>query len=180
MRKFVMILVNRIFKKEKSAKINDDTIYKAVKEWSKNPDKAEIKYGHISKWDTSKVTSMRKLFYKNTYFNAPINEWDVSKVQNMEEMFAKASSFNQDISNWDVSSVTNMKAMFLEAFKFNQAIGKWNVTNVNNMMFMFYEAHNFQQKLINWDVNNVVFYSHFSKKKSQLNFLHPNFSNPNL
>ena len=180
MRKFVMILVNRIFKKEKSAKINDDTIHKAVKEWSKNPDKAKIKYGHISKWDTSQVTSMRKLFYKNIHFNEPINDWDVSKVQNMEEMFCNSLRFNQDISNWDVSSVTNMKAMFLEAFKFNQAIGKWNVTNVNNMMFMFYKAYAFEKNLSNWDVNNVVFYSNFSTKNSQLNFLHPNFSNPNL
>lgn len=180
MRKLVMILVNRIFKKEKSAKINDDTIHKAVKEWSKNPDKAEIKYGHISKWDTSKVTNMRKLFYKNIHFNEPINEWDVSKVQNMEEMFCNSLRFNQDISNWDVSSVTNMKAMFLEAFKFNQAIGKWNVTNVNNMMFMFHKAYAFEKNLSNWDVNNVVFYSNFSTKNSQLNFLHPNFSNPNL
>ena len=180
MRKLLMILVNRIFSKEKSTKINDDTIYKAVKDWSKNPENAEHKYGHISKWDTSKVTNMRKLFYKNSCFNTPINEWDVSKVQNMEEMFAKASSFNQDISNWDVSNVMNMKAMFLEAFKFNQSIGKWNVTNVSDMMFMFYKANAFEQNLSNWDVNNVVFYSNFSSKNSQLNFVHPNFSNPNL
>ena len=64
--------------------IRDDTdIKKAVNEWLSNPITAKSKYGDVSEWDTSAVTSM-------------------------ERLFCRASSFNQDISRWNVSNVTIM------------------------------------------------------------------------
>ena len=41
---------------------NNETLKQAVKEWIDNPDTAKTKYGHISDWDVSNVTSMRYLF----------------------------------------------------------------------------------------------------------------------
>ena len=37
---------------------NDDDIKKVVNEWCAGPVEAEVKYGHISKWNTSLVTNM--------------------------------------------------------------------------------------------------------------------------
>ena len=54
---------------------NDDDIHIAVDAWCDNPVAAEVKYGHISKWDTSRVTTMKELFYEerdfNEYFYSP-------------------------------------------------------------------------------------------------------------
>ena len=50
--------------------IRDDTdIKKAVNEWCSNPLTAKSKYGDISEWDTSAVTSMEELFDYKTEFN---------------------------------------------------------------------------------------------------------------
>tara|TARA_B110000858_G_C17726709_1_gene438020 strand:- start:696 stop:833 length:138 start_codon:yes stop_codon:yes gene_type:complete len=39
-------------------KFNNETIRTAVKEWLDDSKKAEKNYGHISKWDLSKVENM--------------------------------------------------------------------------------------------------------------------------
>ena len=60
-------------------------------------------------------------------FNQPIGtdgtKWDMSKVKSMREMFYEASAFNQDIGNWTTSKVEKMNNMFFEASAFNQDIG---------------------------------------------------------
>ena len=97
--------------------IRDDTdIKKAVNEWCSNPITAKSKYGDISEWDTSAVTSMEQLFEDKEEFNHNICRWDVSNVMNMSNMFSGASSFNQDISQWDVSNVTDMRYMVYRIF----------------------------------------------------------------
>ena len=58
---------------------------------------AELRYGPISYWDTSKVTCMKQLFFKRTFFNDDISLWDVSNVTDMSEMFGFATSFNQPL-----------------------------------------------------------------------------------
>ena len=67
----------------------------------------------ISRWDTSMVTSMEKMFYQASRFNQPISDWDVSKVRNMEWMFFQASEYDQNMDKWDVSEVTSMFKCFL-------------------------------------------------------------------
>jgi surface protein len=69
----------------------------------------------ISRWDTSMVTSMEKMFYQASRFNQPISDWDVSKVRNMEWMFFQASEYDQNMDKWDVSEVTSMFNMFSQA-----------------------------------------------------------------
>ena len=47
---------------------------------------AEAKYGPVSAWDVSAVTSMENLFKGCKAFNQPL-AWDVSKVKNILGMF---------------------------------------------------------------------------------------------
>jgi surface protein len=111
-------------------KLNNETLKDAVQEWLDNPASSEKKYGHISNWDTSEVTSMEELFSDAETFNEPLSNWDVSNVTNMLSMFNCAKAFNQNIGSWDVSNVTNMESMFFGAKAFNQDISSWDVSNV--------------------------------------------------
>ena len=143
------------FLKKKKKIFNNETLKKAVEIWLKNPDKAEKKYGHISKWDTSEVTNMSKLFQFSD-FNQPIGDWDVSKVTNMGEIFCYAKSFNQPIGDWDVGKVKNMYRFFSGAKRFNRPIGNWNVSRVTNTNEMFSETQSFNRLLGDWDFSSVT------------------------
>eukprot|EP01083_Nonionella_stella_P061525 160323_1 len=80
----------------------DGPFKKAVKEYIQDPSSGEQKYGHISTWDTSKVTLMDYLFCYADQFDEDISKWDTSKVVDMSGMFDNAKKFNQDITGWDV------------------------------------------------------------------------------
>ena len=146
---------------------NNDKIKQLVTKWLEDKDQFMEdedggKYGHISEWDTSKVTSMQDLFTRIhggenvTEFNEDISNWNVSNVTNMSAMFAYAENFNQDISKWDVSNVTDMSAMFAYAKKFNANISKWDVSNVEDMESMFHTAVNFNQNISKWKTLKVT------------------------
>ena len=90
---------------------SNDDIKDAVNKWCEDPVEATVEYGHISKWNTTMVTNMNKLFEYKRDFNDDISKWDVSSVTNMSFMFFE-SSFDEDISGWNVSSVTDMHSMF--------------------------------------------------------------------
>ena len=174
-------------------KFNNDSLRIAVKDWLTNSEITEIKYGHISCWDTSEVTDMSKLFENTTSFNQPIGNWDVVNVINMHAMFANAVIFNQPIGDWDVSKVTDMSEMFSCADAFNQPLGNWDVSNVNNMKSMFAGSNAktvkfldsgftrsknmpkkytiFNQSIGNWDVSKV-------NNMSQMFFYAENFNQP--
>jgi surface protein len=77
---------------------------------------AEIKYGHISDWETSQVTNMEMLFCGDAYY----------KDANMQ-------SFNDDISRWDTSNATTLHFMFCDAFAFNGDLSRWDTSNVTTM-----------------------------------------------
>ena len=110
----------------------------------------------LTKFCTSKITDMYRMFYQATSFNQDIGSWDVSNITNMGSMFSFAGSFNQDIGNWDVSNVTDMTSIFLDAYDFNQDIGNWNVGNVTTMEGAFYGSTSFNQDIGNWDLSNVT------------------------
>ncbi len=76
--------------------IDDTTIVDGVADWMRDQKKCTHRFGHISYWDTSKVTNMNTLF--------------------------EVTAFNDNIDRWDVSNVKSMKGMFLEAYKFNQPL----------------------------------------------------------
>ena len=89
------------------ARTNRD-IKVAVNKWCENPIEAEAIYGHISFWDVSTITSMRRLFYFKRSFNEDLSRWNVSACTDMEAMFRGASSFTSDLSEWIVMEGTNV------------------------------------------------------------------------
>ena len=105
---------------------------------------ADLYYlGDISKLDTSKVTDMSYLFYRNAnreFDDDLLKNWDTSNVKNISYLFSETyiQKF-PDISKWNTSKVTNMKAMF--ALCHNHVtlpdISKWNVSNVTDMSELF-------------------------------------------
>ena len=105
--------------------LTDSNIHLAVRGWIGNPDDAFTMYGNITKWITSQVTRMHRLFSNWATFNDDISGWDVATVSSMKGMFNGASAFNQDISGWNVSSVRNARFMFDRAFSFNQDLCTW-------------------------------------------------------
>ncbi|KAK7237541.1 hypothetical protein SO694_00099091 [Aureococcus anophagefferens] len=106
---------------------------------------AEAIYGHISSWDTSKVTDMSSMFFYADAFDQDIGGWDTSAVTDMSAMFNYASAFNQDIGDWDV-----------EALRFDQAIGAWDTSRVTDMGGMFIYADDFDQDIGAWDTSSVT------------------------
>ena len=83
------------FNDSKKIKFNNQTLRTAIEDWLEYPISAEATYGHISSWDTSRVTDMSKLFLDAHTFNENLNNWDVSNVTNMHAMFDNAYAFNQ-------------------------------------------------------------------------------------
>jgi hypothetical protein len=78
----------------------------------------------IGIWNTSRVTTMRCMFYGAAAFN--------------QEIFGNATSFNQEIESWDKSIVTGMSYIFVRANAFNQEIGKsWSISNVTSLSCIF-------------------------------------------
>ena len=136
--------------------LSNASIREAVRLWEHDQAQATEKYNHISKWNTSQVTDMSRLFESYEEFNDNISEWDVSNVTDMSFMFCGAEMFNQDVSKWDVSNVINMSCMFDRAEMFNQNVSEWDVSNVINMSCMFDSTFFFNQDVSKWDVSSVT------------------------
>eukprot|EP01040_Poterioochromonas_malhamensis_P024701 gene24701-30616_t len=100
-------------------KLHDGNIVDAVACWCTQPTEALHRFGHISQWDVSRVTTLRLLFVGRLSFNDDISSWDVRRVTSMMGMFHYCRVFNQPLDRWDVSRVTDMDEMFCFAEHFN-------------------------------------------------------------
>ena len=120
--------------------------------WHEDREAAFAKYGPMSDWDVSDITSMRCLFgghgrYR-PHFNEDLSRWNVSRVTDMYCAFNGATAFTgAGIGCWDVSSVTEMLGAYWGATAFNEPIGDWDVSSVTNMAFMLAGATSFNQQL---------------------------------
>tara|TARA_R110000796_G_scaffold250470_1_gene379469 strand:+ start:414 stop:1721 length:1308 start_codon:yes stop_codon:yes gene_type:complete len=159
-------------------------LFNAVTEWTNDRAAALIKYGNISTWDvslitsfkglfevalgqangfnddinnwnTSNVTDMSCMFEDQTLFNQPLDKWDTSKVTDMSEMFKRSNAFNQNIGSWSTSNVSTMAGMFTAARAFNQDLNSWDTGNVTGMSFMFFNAESFNGDISNWNTSKV-------------------------
>ena len=124
--------------------------------WVSDEAAALATYGHISNWDVSAVTDMKRIFEEEETFNEDISGWDTSSATRMDSMFFVCAAFNQDISGWDTSNVTDMEDMFLECIAFDQDLGGWDTSNVTDMRAMFGQCTVFNQDLGDWDTSSVT------------------------
>jgi len=118
----------------------------------------------ISKWSTTKVTSMMMTFGTDSgssvAFNQPIGTWDTSSVTTMVNMFYANENFNQSLK-WNTSLVQNMANMFTIASAFNgelitdKALGYWDTSLVQNFRSMFYGS-SFNQDISGWDTSSAT------------------------
>lgn len=123
----------------------------------------------IGKWNVSRVTDMRELFYNDsdkTYeFGEAdsLDEWDVSRVGDMTYMFRECH-YNHPLNSWNVEKVENFKGTFYNS-DFNQALDNWKPVSAKNMNGMFYGCSYFNQLLDSWG-------PHLSKVKNMNYMFH--------
>jgi hypothetical protein len=86
-----LIILIRSFLYEK---LTDANFYAAVELWFGDEKKCRFKFGHISSWNTSRVTNMTRAFDGRARFDEDLSRWNVANVRNMNEMFFKASQNN--------------------------------------------------------------------------------------
>jgi hypothetical protein len=67
-------------------RIDNTSIRDAMAIMHADPALSLVLYGHISFWETSRVTDMSSLFYSKKVFNKTIERWDVRNVTNMERV----------------------------------------------------------------------------------------------
>jgi hypothetical protein len=79
-------------------KLTDENFLAAVKLWFGDEEKCRFKFGHISDWNTSRVTNMTSAFFWRARFDEDLSRWDVANVTNMRGMFDGAIHFNCDLS----------------------------------------------------------------------------------
>jgi surface protein len=153
-----LIILIRSFLYEK---LTDENFFDAVRLWFGDKKKCRLKFGHISSWNTSRVTNMEMAFSGRRRFDEDLSRWNVSNVTSMNYMFDGATQFNGDLSRWDVSRVTDMSSMFRGATQFNGDISQWDVRNVQNMEQMFYGASHFDSdhigRLEMWNTSHMFY-----------------------
>jgi hypothetical protein len=109
--------------------ITDESIYQAMLiRWEDTPESYNL-YGNIADWDTSDVTSMRRLFVHPEYggmrVDVDVSRWNVAKVEDFSEMFLHVSGLYKDLSSWKLASAKNISRMFFGACDFHQLLCRW-------------------------------------------------------
>jgi surface protein len=135
---------------------SNNELQSAVSLWISDRTLAINTYGHISNWDTSRITNLDDLFDSQTTFNDDISGWNVGRVTSMYATFYNASLFNVSLSSWNVSSTTDLSWAFAHATNFNGNVSGWNVAKTRTLSTCFYYAKAFNQDLSQWDVSSVT------------------------
>jgi surface protein len=79
----LVVLINNFF----FEKLTDENFKQAIHMWFENEEECRWRFGHISDWNTSRVTDMNRAFYSRQTFNQNISRWNVRNVTDMSEMF---------------------------------------------------------------------------------------------
>ena len=114
----------------------------------------------LSKWDTSNVTDIRRMFTLN-YVTEKINvsNWNTSKIETMQDAFSGAHNLKEikGIENWDTSNVTTIRDMFAFSEKLTSLnLSKWNTSNIEDMSSVFSGSEGLTYLNIeNWDTSKV-------------------------
>ena len=141
----------------------------------------------LSKFETSKVTSMNSMFYNCSNLNEiNFGNIDTSSLENIEFLFYGCSSLiSIDISNFKISKVTSMYCLFCYCSNLeNINFGNIKTYSVENMESLFEGCSKLSSiNLLKFDTSNVVtmsnmFYNCYNLKYLDLlNFVTPKVSN---
>jgi hypothetical protein len=74
-------------------RLTDENFKQTIALWFENKEECKFRFGHISDWNTSRVTNMEAAFFFRDRFNEDIGQWYVSSVTNMRQMFDGAASY---------------------------------------------------------------------------------------
>ena len=99
-----------------------------------------LTYLDMTGLDTSKVTSMAKMFnWCSKLKKLDLKKWDTSNVTDMSNMFNGCSALTTlDVSKFNTNKVTNMSSMFKSCWKIKTLnMSKWKTSNVTDMSNMF-------------------------------------------
>ncbi|MBE8832410.1 BspA family leucine-rich repeat surface protein [Enterococcus hirae] len=93
----------------------------------------------LNQLDTSNVTNMREMFKEMSNLTSlDVSSFDTSKVTDMSYMFYRNGVTSLDVSGFDTSKVTVMSYMFLGMKNItNLDVNSWNTSNVTSMYGMF-------------------------------------------
>ena len=103
-------------------------------------DLTKLKSLDLSSFNTSKVTSMKQMFYRCTALETlNISSFDTSNVETMEQMFGNCSSLTElDVSHFNTSSVERMAGMFNNCSSLTELdVSNFDTSNVTNMSSIF-------------------------------------------
>lgn len=137
-----------------------------------------LKTVDLSKWDTSKVTSMRTMFSGNAsnlmaLETLDVSNWDTSSVTDMAGMFQRCPNLQiLEVGSWDTGNVTSLQNTFKGCSKLtNLDVGNWDTSNVTNMSATFSDCSSLVElDVSNWDTSNVQdFYGMFSSESHAAN-----------
>jgi hypothetical protein len=76
-------------------KLTNENFEAAIALWFEDEEKCKWRFGHISFWNTSRVTNMIESFAMRENFNDDLRRWNVSNVTNMMYMFCGAIQLNR-------------------------------------------------------------------------------------
>jgi hypothetical protein len=74
-------------------RLTDENFKQAIALWFENKEQCKFRFGHISDWNTSRVTNMALSFYNRRNFNEDIGRWNVGSITDMRSMFDGAASY---------------------------------------------------------------------------------------
>lgn len=125
-----------------------------------------FQYPGMLKWETSKVTSMDRMFqYLEglTDFDPPssLSQWNTTNVRYFGGMFEGCRKVNLtgQLSEWETSSAVSMSYMYNEANSANPSVGKWNLGKVTSLKGMFTNARAARPDVRLWNTGLVEDFS---------------------
>ncbi len=111
----------------------------------------------FSKFNTSNVTNMGRMFYKNSTPKLNLFNFDTRKVVYMNAMFMEAWGIEElNLSSFDTSNVWFMGNMFKNTHKLkNLDVHHFNTQKVKHMQYMFYGSGATSLDLSHFDTSKV-------------------------
>ena len=115
----------------------------------------------ITGWETSKVTSMYRMFndcYELEHIIG-LEDLDVSSVENMSYLFWNNTKLTTlDLSKWNTHNVYSMAAMFYSCIRLKEIAGieNFDLSKTTNIIGMFEECNALKKlDLSKWDVSGM-------------------------